>query len=69
MTTFGSGNGLAPYRHQAIIWTHAGSLATNVSVIWIKMQQFLYKNISVCLNVLNKPCKALKGAGVGSSDG
>ena len=65
----GSDNDLPPVQCQAIIRTNTrllfiGSLATNVSVIWIKIQQFSYKKMflkmllakwqpfCLCLNVL-----------------
>ena len=43
----GSDNGLAPIRHQAIIWNNAGllligSLGTNFREIWIKIKQFSF---------------------------
>ena len=46
--TIGSDHHLSPVQHQAIIWTSAGllligSLETNISEIWIKIQQFSYK--------------------------
>ena len=38
LTTIGSGNGLAPVRHQAIIWTNAGFLLITFTEIWIKIK-------------------------------
>ena len=48
MITFGSDNGLAPIRYQAIIWTNAGMLlngllATNFSEILIEICAFLFQ--------------------------
>ena len=41
----GSGNGLSPFRRQAITWTNAALLSmrtfgTNFSEIWIKIEKF-----------------------------
>ena len=43
----GSGNGLSPVRRQAITWPNAailliGALGTNISEIWIKIQNFSF---------------------------
>ena len=50
--SIGSGNGLLPLQHHAIIQTNDGSfligpLGTIFSEIIIKLQQFLYKNMSL----------------------
>ena len=49
--TVGSDNGLSRNRRQVNIWTNAGllfsvHLETNFSEIWIKMQQFSFKEIN-----------------------
>ena len=51
ITIIGSDNGLSPGRRQAIIWTNAGilligSLRTDFSEIWIKIQIFSLKKMS-----------------------
>ena len=50
LTTFGSDNGLAPDRRQAIIWTNAGillirTLGTNFSEILGKIHSFSLKKM------------------------
>ena len=54
--SFGSGNGLAPGRHQAITWTNADLLSirplgTNFSEIQIKIQNFPFMkmHLKCCL--------------------
>ena len=50
LTIIGSDNGLSPGRHQAIIWTNAGTssigtLGTNFSEILIEILTFSFKNM------------------------
>ena len=52
--SIGSGNGLMPVQHQAIIWTNAdllliGSLGTNFSEILMKIQNFSF--MKMCLKM------------------
>ena len=48
--SIGSDNGLSPFRRQVTIWTNAGilligTLGTNFSEIWIKIQNFSFTKI------------------------
>ena len=50
LTIIGSDNGLAPRRHQTIIWTNdgmlfIGPLGTNFSEIFIRIQTFSFKKM------------------------
>ena len=54
-TTIGSDNGLAPYRHQAIIWINAGILligflGTNLSEILIESHTFSLKKMQLLMS-------------------
>ena len=56
MISLGSDNGLLHVRHQAIIWTNVrllfiGPSGTNISEIWIAIEQFAYYKIH--LNLLS----------------
>ena len=52
--SIGSGNGLSPFRGQAITWTNArllliGLLGTNFSAIRIQIQHFSFMNVLECV--------------------
>ena len=59
LATISSDNGLAPYRHQASIWTNAGvlligTLETNLSEILIEIHTFSFIQENVFENVVCK---------------
>ena len=59
LTTFGSNNGLAPGRRQAIIWTNAGilliqTLGTNFSEILRKIYTFSFKKMHMKMSSGNE---------------
>ena len=47
LTIIGSGNGLSPGRHQAIIWTNAKTLGTNFSEIFFKVIYVMWGKIII----------------------
>ena len=56
----GSDNGLLPDMYGTIIWTNSGTLVispfgTNFSEIWIKIQQFSYKKMSMNMSSAKWP--------------
>ena len=59
LTTIGSDNGLAPHRHQAIIWTNAGilligPLRTNFIEIFIEIYIFSFKKMHLKLSSVKR---------------
>ena len=70
LTITGSDNGLSPDRHQAIIWTSAGTLLTGpFSEILIKIQNFFIRKTASEKNVLCEIAAILGRGGGGGGVG